>query len=168
MLVPSDQCRTFIRKMYYEKTKRGLKQWALEEIIATLDARARFDGRLEEVFLRVGRTNTGGIEIDLGNDTGKVIRVEVDTKLKLAKPSLKFIRPKGFGAMAVDGGKPDFGRLWEFINVDDDVDRVLLAGWCLMALNPDGPYPLLVLQGEQGSAKTTATRILKCISSDLI
>lgn len=163
LLIRSDQCGQFIRKTFYEKTKRGLEKRQFEKITTTLDAQASFDGRLEEACLRVGRTDTGGIEIDIGDDTGKVIRVEANKKLKLAKPSLKFIRPKGFGALAFDESKPDFDRLWEFINVEDEADRALLACWCLMAFNPDGPFPLLVLQGEQGSAKTTATRMLRAL-----
>jgi len=33
----------------------------------------------------------------------------------------------------------------------------------VMALNPSGPYPILVLQGEQGSAKSTTMRIIRSI-----
>lgn len=33
-------------------------------------------------------------------------------------------------------------------------------GMLLMTLHPDGPYPVLVLNGEQGSGKTTAARMM--------
>ena len=61
--------------MYYEKTKRGLKQWALEEIIATLDARARFDGRLEEVFLTTKHRRAFSLQL-IGDDFTKAQEIQ--------------------------------------------------------------------------------------------
>jgi hypothetical protein len=36
----------------------------------------------------------------------------------------------------------------------------MIIGWMLMALRPTGPYPVLVIHGEQGSAKTTLSRAI--------
>lgn len=47
------------------------------------------------------------------------------------------------------------------VNVEKDEEFNLLVAWLVMALKPAGPYPVLILQGEQGSAKSTTTRILK-------
>jgi hypothetical protein len=41
---------------------------------------------------------------------------------------------------------------------------VLLLSWLAAALRPTGPYPVLILQGEQGSAKSTAQRILRALA----
>ena len=35
------------------------------------------------------------------------------------------------------------------------------VAWMLAALRPKGPYPVLVLQGEQGSSKSTTERLLR-------
>lgn len=40
-------------------------------------------------------------------------------------------------------------------------DLQLIAGWCLGCFKVGGPYPVLALNGMQGSAKTTTTRLLK-------
>src|SRR5262249_45420596 len=40
-------------------------------------------------------------------------------------------------------------------------DWYLLVAWMLAALRPQGPYPLLCLHGEQGSAKSTLARLLR-------
>jgi hypothetical protein len=50
--------------------------------------------------------------------------------------------------------------LKKHINVDDD-EFLLLVGWLAAALRPTGPYPIMVLTGEQGSAKTTLARIVR-------
>jgi hypothetical protein len=51
--------------------------------------------------------------------------------------------------------------LWRYLNVQNDADKKLIIGWLLAALRPTGPYTILVLQGEQGSAKSTAARVLR-------
>lgn len=50
------------------------------------------------------------------------------------------------------------------MNVGSDSDWRLVAGWLVAALRYCGPYPVLVLLGEQGSAKSTTARVLRrCI-----
>src|SRR5262249_33085117 len=44
-----------------------------------------------------------------------------------------------------------------------DAEWPLLVGWLLAALRPVGPYPVLLLHGEQGSAKSTTERILRAL-----
>ena len=55
----------------------------------------------------------------------------------------------------------DLNRLREFVNVADDDAWRLFVGWILAAARPGLPYPLLVLHGEQGSAKSTAAKVAR-------
>src|SRR5690606_13531964 len=42
----------------------------------------------------------------------------------------------------------------------DDLQWRLLVGWLVSALLPDIPHPILALFGEQGTAKSTTTKLL--------
>jgi hypothetical protein len=42
-------------------------------------------------------------------------------------------------------------------------DFRLLVGWMAAALAPEGPYPILAIHGEQGSAKSTLARIVRLL-----
>jgi hypothetical protein len=46
-----------------------------------------------------------------------------------------------------------------YLNVPESEFR-LVAPWLAAALRPNGPYPVLVVTGEQGSAKSTLARVL--------
>src|SRR6516165_9812064 len=46
------------------------------------------------------------------------------------------------------------------LNVKDAADFKLAVAWLLAALRSVGPYPVLVLLGEQGTAKSTFARIM--------
>ena len=50
-----------------------------------------------------------------------------------------------------------------FLNVQTDADFVLVVAWALACLRNRGPYPVIVLSGEQGSAKSTFSAILRAL-----
>jgi hypothetical protein len=53
--------------------------------------------------------------------------------------------------------------LGSFLNLSSRNDFVLIVAWLLAALRPKGPYPLLAISGEQGSAKTLLSKLLKAL-----
>jgi hypothetical protein len=53
--------------------------------------------------------------------------------------------------------------LRSFLNVRSDADFVLVVAWALACLRNRGPYPVIVLSGEQGSAKSTFSAILRAL-----
>jgi hypothetical protein len=59
------------------------------------------------------------------------------------------------------GGSID--ALNPFLNLPSRNDFVLIVAWLLAALRPRGPYPLLAISGEQGSAKTVLCKFLKAL-----
>src|SRR5712672_220862 len=55
------------------------------------------------------------------------------------------------------------GALASFFNLPNRNDFVLVVAWLLAALRADGPYPLLAVSGEQGSAKTVLCKMLRAL-----
>jgi len=53
--------------------------------------------------------------------------------------------------------------LVSFLNLPCRNDFVLIVAWLLAALRFGGPYPLLAISGEQGSAKTVLSKVLKSL-----
>jgi hypothetical protein len=48
-----------------------------------------------------------------------------------------------------------------FLNLASENDLVLVVAWLLGALRAGGPYPVLAIAGEQGSAKTVLSKLLR-------
>jgi hypothetical protein len=61
----------------------------------------------------------------------------------------------------VRGGPID--ALRTFLNVRSKADFMLAVAWALACLRDTGPYPVLALSGEQGSAKSTFSAILRAL-----
>src|SRR6202795_476351 len=49
------------------------------------------------------------------------------------------------------------------LNLASRNDLVLIVAWLLATLRSGGPYPLLAISGEQGSAKTVLSKLLKAL-----
>jgi hypothetical protein len=53
--------------------------------------------------------------------------------------------------------------LRSFLNLSNQNDFVLVTAWLLAALRAGGPYPVLAISGEQGSAKTVLSKLLRAL-----
>ena len=78
-------------------------------------------------------------------------------------PPVRFRRAAGMKPLPipVTGGSVEMLR--SFLNVQSDTDFVLVVAWALAVLRNRGPYPVIVLSGEQGSAKSTFSAILRAL-----
>ena len=73
---------------------------------------------------------------------------------------VRFLRTKLTGAMPLPPPDGDVARLWDFVNVAAEDRPVLLAVLVAALVQCDVPHPVLALFAEQGSAKSTTTRML--------
>ncbi len=76
---------------------------------------------------------------------------------------VRFRRAKGMLALPVPVVGGSVNELRHFVNVTDE-EWPLLLGWLLAAMRPRGPYPVLCLHGEHGSAKSTTARVLRALT----
>ena len=78
---------------------------------------------------------------------------------------VKFLRSRGMQALPEPEPGETIERLREFVNVESDEkgdpDFRLLVAWLVAALRPSGPYPVLILVGQQGSAKSSLARVCR-------
>ena len=79
------------------------------------------------------------------------------------RPPVRFRRAAGMKPLPVPIAGGSIETLRFFLNVQSDNDFVLAVVWALAVLRNSGPYPVLVLSGEHGSAKSTFSLILRAL-----
>jgi hypothetical protein len=124
-----------------------------------LEGKARFDGPTVPVYIRLAR-HSDAIYLDLCDERWRVVRIDAAGWKVLSDSPVRFRRIKGMQTLPT----PSRGSIYDlqpFVNVANDDDFTLIVAWLLAALNPSGPYPVLVLLGEQGSAKSSLARIVR-------
>jgi len=166
--VKSSTFRRWLTGRYFETHDgQGVRDGDLKDSIGTLEAVAVNRGEERAVSQRIGSAPDGSAYLDLADDAGRVVEIDrdgwrvIDDPDAVAALPLLFERSAGMLPQPVPtrGGSVDLLRA--FVNLPDDDAFHLALSWAVMAFCPTGPYPILALQGEQGSAKSTTARNLR-------
>ncbi len=156
--------KTWLRKQYYDLTKFAIPDKQFKEVLDTLEAKALNEGPEKTVYFRVAHVGDK-IYIDLTNETWQVIEVSASGSRILNESPVIFRRAKGMLPLPTPLFGESPGKIIEclkrFLNIETVSDFTLLVGWLISTLGTDGPYLVLVLYGEQGTAKSTTVRVLR-------
>jgi hypothetical protein len=157
----SDDFRRVLLGHYHEATGTVPREAVIAKVVATLRIRAEMKSDIEPVFLRVARDpfDTAFL-VDLGDAARRAVRVSGEGWQIISHAGVPFWRPPGQHALPVPARGGSIDLLRNYVNLFER-HWPLLVGWLTAALRPRGPYPVLVLTGEQGSAKTTVAQVCR-------
>ena len=154
--------RRWLARQFYEQTGGAPSSEALQSALNVIEAKAHFDGPERPVFIRVGGLD-GRLYLDLGDESWRAVEIDATGWQVIDEPPVRFRRAAGMQPLAVPAPGGSVEALRAFLNVQSDQDFVLVVAWALAVLRNKGPYPALVLSGEQGSAKSTFSAILRSL-----
>jgi hypothetical protein len=154
------QFRKWLARGYYSQFRKAPSTNALSDAIAVLEGQALYDSRTKKVFTRFGEYK-GALYLDLCDPKWNTVKVTAKGWKVTPNPKVRFRRPRGMNALPIPKRGGSIEELRQFVNVASDDSFKLMVGWIIGALNPQGPYSILVLQGEAGSAKSTTARVLR-------
>ena len=153
--------KRWLARRCYAEEERSPSAQALDDALVCLEGMAVFDGTGQhDVATRIGQ-HDGSIYLDLANTAWQAVEATCRGWQVVDVPPVRFRRAKAMQTLPT----PTPGSLAElrrFLNIRE-CDWPLIGAWLLAALRPIGPYPVLVLHGEQGSAKSTVARMLRSI-----
>jgi hypothetical protein len=96
----------------------------------------------------------------LCDEEWRVIKISAEGWEIVRESPVKFRRTKGMKSLPTPVAGGCLASLRQLLNVTD-ADWPLLISWLVSAFRPGYPFPVLVLHGEQGSAKSTVSKILR-------
>lgn len=153
--VRSDGYKRHVSGEFFRLTGKGHNRNAYLDARDTIEARSINIGPTETVYLRVA--NLGDrIYLDMCDDKWRVIEIDAMGWRIIDRSPVKFVRKNGMTALPTPVAPGDVLLLREILNLSDaDGHFVLVVGFILSALRGAGPFPILVMQGEQGTGKST-------------
>src|SRR6266516_2333191 len=160
--IRSKRFRTWLRRCYYHATGSAPSAAAIRSALDLLEARAQFDGPERAVNTRVAE-HAGRLYLDLADEHWRAVAIGPDGWRVLGCPPVRFRRAPGMLPLPVPERGGSIEALQSFLNLSNRNDFVLVVAWLLATLRSSGPYPLLAISGEQGSAKTVLSKILKAL-----
>jgi hypothetical protein len=156
--------RAFRRRLsfeFYVTEGKAPSAQATAAALPTIEAKALFDGNQREVHVRVAE-HDGAIYVDLCSPEWDAVRITRTGWTIVHDPLVRFVRRREMLPLPPpeQGGPIDLLR--RFVNVEK-ADWPLLTGYLLGCLHEAGPFPILALVGEQGTGKSTLSRLLKTV-----
>ncbi len=149
----------YLSREYYNVKKIVVGGSDLKDAIRVLTASAKHSGPQHDVFIRLARVDDV-IWLDLGRPQWDAIKITATGWSIVATPDVKFRRSRGLLPLPapVRGTDSLTAMLKTLINI---ADPMLPIAWLVGALRGRKPYPILDINGEHGTAKSTAERYLR-------
>lgn len=151
--------RDWLSKRYYESEGSIPNSQAMQDALNTLQGIARHDGAEIEVHTRLAAKNDC-IWLDLCDEEWRIVKISVEGWEIVSDAPIKFRRTRGMRALPTPITGDSISLFRDLLNVTDG-DWVLLISWLIAAFRPGYPFPVLVIHGEQGSAKSTVSKMLR-------
>ena len=159
--LPSSKARSWLEGLFYRTEHKAIAAMAIQEALGVLKSKAIFDGETYPAGVRILALE-GLVYLDLGTPGLEV--VEINKGGWIVRSSLeipvRFWRPAGLKALPLPTKGGSLLELRKFLNTDER-GFVLVVAWLTAALSGRKPYPVLAFSGEQGTGKSTASRVCR-------
>jgi hypothetical protein len=156
--------KRWLAQLNLAQTQKAPNAEAMGSAINTLSGIAQFQCPERKVFVRVAG-HGGNIYLDLCDADWRVVEVTAaGWKVIASKGSpVVFRRAPGMQPLPVPIKGGAIKKLRELVNIRDDDQFMCYVATLIAAFRDCGPYPVLLIQGEQGSAKSTAQRYWRAL-----
>jgi hypothetical protein len=134
---------------------------AVRDAVTQLEALAVFEGDEQDVHVRLASVGNL-IYLDLGDADWKAVEISKSGWGVVSEHGIRFVRAPGMLPLPEPKPGLPLSDLRRFINCADH-DWPLIAAFIVGLFMPDGPYPVLNLNGEHGSAKTSSARRIRSL-----
>ena len=143
--------------------KKSASEAAIKQASWTIKGICLHEGKQEQVFMRAGMHNeTCAYYLFMGDEKNRAIELTTTGWRACDQYPVKFWKPASSAALPEPVAGGDVNKLWEFCNIPEGV-RLLVLAWLLECYRVDTPFPVLELNGVQGSAKSTTMNNLRML-----
>ena len=162
--IGSTACSEWLSYEYYKGSGHSsASEGAIKQASCTLSGLCKFEGTSERVFMRAAKhEGTGAYYLSMGDEKNRAIELTITGWRVLDKPPVRFCRSPLMAAFPEPVAGGDANKLWEFCNIPEE-HRFLVLAWILECWRVDTPFPVLEVNGVQGSAKSTTTSKLRLL-----
>ena len=151
--------RRWLSWQFYKKERTAPSAQSVADTLLLLEGRSVYAGEEHPAAIRAAE-HEGDFYYDLCDEAWRAVRVTPSGLEVVDSPPVRFRRARAMLPLPEPREGGDVADLRRYLNVTNDAWPLVIAG-LLAAMRPTGPYPVLCLHGEQGSAKSTAARVLR-------
>ncbi|MBA3754481.1 MAG: hypothetical protein H0X01_10185 [Nitrospira sp.] len=152
--------KRWMLRLFYNETGKVCGNHAVHDALQTLEGVASYEGDERVVHLRLAE-HEGAIYLDLCDDQWRLVRITGSGWEVVSTSPIPFRRARVMQPLPLPVRGETLDSLRALLNVTNDTNWILIVAWLIGALRPRGPYPMLVLHGEQGTSKSWTGKALR-------
>jgi hypothetical protein len=154
--------RRWITKLFFTEYQRAPNAEGVQSAVNACDAKAAYEGAQFKTWIRLASCD-GKLYLDLADELWRMVEITRDGWhiINAQPPPVRFRRPPGMLPLPAPVRGGSIYELRNYLNVASDDDFRLTVAWQLGCYREHGPFPILNLNGEQGTGKTTFARFLR-------
>jgi len=158
----SGRFKSWIIKKYNDLTDDIPSSSKIKKALSLLNARAGYGDKKYELSIRCAFSG-GNIWYELASDQWNAVRINKNGWIIVAVPPILFKRnTQNEQVTPATGG--NVKDLLEFVNIKGEKQKLLFLVSTILEFVPHIPRPIQVYFGSQGSAKSTASRLVKSLT----
>lgn len=156
----STQFIEYLSHEYYRRFNESVSASVIRDAIVTISGKAQYESKMHDLSVRSTYDN-GILWYDLVNSDWQVVKITKEGWKVVDEYPILFKRHahQKEQVKPIKGG--DAKLLEKYINLSDPQEKLLVLVNIISYFLPHIPRPLLYLQGQQGSAKTTQTKFIR-------
>jgi hypothetical protein len=155
--------KLLVTKILYEQLGERPPKKLVADCVEEFEMMALLKGKQHELFVRTAECE-GNVYIDMVNERWQAIEVSPNSGWRIVdEPPMKFRRTPAMVSLPkpLHEGQPEgLLKVLPFLNIPAQ-NGILFLAWLTHSLRSGVPYPVLVLTGPQGAAKSTVTKVAR-------
>jgi hypothetical protein len=181
--VEKTKFKRYISKLYYDANEGKIAYpEAIKTAVAQLEAKSEFEGKTIPLYLRVAWSNPNTKNIiyyDLSDSKRRCIKITdngwniIENQIEILFKRYRHLSPQIEPISVLsnndvidsidDTDNTILDKFVDLLNVKDDDNKLLLKCYIISLFIPEIQKPILMLHGEQGSAKSTLQELIKIL-----
>lgn len=160
--IDSEDLLDFITHTYFTEFRSTIGQDTVKNVAVTLRSIAKHSGKKRTTYIRAGynkQTNT--LYYDLNNQAGEIIKITEDNMEIVPQGDVLFRRFHNMDEQVRPINCVDTGAILKYFNINSDEDKHLFLVYMISLFIPHIDMPLLVLNGQAGTGKSSFFKFVK-------
>ena len=147
---------------FFRKYRKSPSRSSIVDSVSSITGIAKFERTTRNVFIRVGDYNEK-IYVDLADEKWRAVEIDENGWRIIDKTpeEFRFVRPFGTEPFPEPQPGGNWQELKEILNYGNEENWIMIVSWIVAAFRTRKPFPILNIDGEQGSAKSTASKIVR-------
>ena len=159
MAIESRAFELWLIGLFYNAYAQPISNEAIKQVLGACSAKAMYDNPTP-ITLSVRIAERDGVFwYDLTNTDWQAVKISHDGWSVENEPPILFNRFRHQSPQAIPRNDGNIGKILNYVNLKDN--KTLFLCWLVSCFVPNIPHSAIILHGEKGAAKSTASELLK-------